>query len=117
MIQAAVDLGVNYVEATVSKVSFDASGTSLGVETTAGNLFTSEHTVLCTGVRTAELLADSAPEKAELQVKGRMTAAAAIMCVFRVPEDQLHKFKNAPIIVSPMGSTPGSLISFLLACS
>lgn len=117
MIQAAVDLGVNYVEATVSKISFDASGTILGVETTAGNVFTLEHTVLCTGARTAELIADSAPEKAELQVNGRMTAAAAIMCAFRVPEDQLHKFKNAPIIFSPMGSTPGSLIGFLLAFS
>jgi sarcosine oxidase / L-pipecolate oxidase len=112
VIQAAVNLGVNYVEATVAKIAFDASGTCLGVETAAGDIFTSKHAVLCTGARTAELIAESAPEKAELQVNGRMTAAAAIMCVFRVPENQLDKFKNAPIIVSPMGSTPGSFIGF-----
>ncbi|PMD59865.1 uncharacterized protein K444DRAFT_663477 [Hyaloscypha bicolor E] len=110
VIQAAVNLGVNYVEATVAKIAFDASGTCLGVETTAGDIFTSKHTVLCAGARTAELIAESAPENTELQVNGRMTAAAAIMCAFRVPENKLHKFKNAPIIVSPMGSTPGESI-------
>jgi sarcosine oxidase/L-pipecolate oxidase len=87
VIQAAVDLGVNFVEATVSKVSIDASGTCLGVETADGNALTSEHTILCTGARTAVLLADNAPERSNLQVNGRMTAAAAIMCAFKVPED------------------------------
>jgi sarcosine oxidase/L-pipecolate oxidase len=67
VIQGAVNLGVNYVEATVAKIAFDASGTCLGVETTAGDIFTSKHAVLCTRARTAELIAESAPEKPDFK--------------------------------------------------
>ena len=108
VVQAAVDLGVHYVTATVSKLSFEASGACLGAQTTDGQLLTAEHIVLCTGAHTAKLLADSAPEWSELQVSGRLVAAAAAMGAFRVPEDQMSKFQDAPILVNPMGEYPGS---------
>jgi hypothetical protein len=74
------------VEATVAKIAFDVSGTCLGVETTTRDIFTSKHTILCTGARTAKPIAKSTPEKTKLQVNGKMAAAAAIMCAFTVPE-------------------------------
>ena len=106
--QAAVDLGVQYVTATVSKISFDASGAYLGAQTTDGQVLAAEHTVLCTGAHTAQLIADSAPDRPELQVSGRLVAAAAAMGAFRVPENQVNKFQDAPILVNFLGDYPGS---------
>ena len=108
VIQAAVDLGVKYVTATVSKISFDTSGACLGAQTTDGQVLMADHTVLCTGAHTAQLIADSAPDRPELQVSGRLVAAAAVMGAFRVPENQMNKFQDAPILVNFMGDYPGS---------
>ena len=107
IIQAAVDLGVKYVTATVSAVSFDKKGDCLGVQTRTGDRFVADHTVLCTGAYTAQLLADSAPQRKEIQVSGRMVAAGACMGIFRVPKDQISKFQEAPVIVFPESAYPG----------
>jgi len=45
VIQAAVDLGVNYVSATVSLITLDESGACVGAETTDGIKFTANNTV------------------------------------------------------------------------
>lgn len=108
VIQAAVDLGVQYIAATVYQTSFDAFGACVGAQTTDGQVLTAERTVLCTGAHTAQLIADSAPDRPELQVSGRLVAAAAVMGAFRVPENQMDKFQDAPIVVKPMGDHPGS---------
>lgn len=108
VIQAAVDLGVRYITSTVRKVLFNHDGSCIGIETSDGGYLYAGKTILCTGAYTAELLANSAPDKPDFQVGGRMTAAAAIMCTFKVPEDQMSKFDSAPIIIKPMGSYPGN---------
>lgn len=107
VIQAAVDLGVEYVPATVSRLSFDEAGGCTGAVTAEGSHLKADKVVLCTGATTAKLLADSAPDRPELQVKGRMVAAAAVMCAYRVPQDQLSKFKSAPIAIKALGGLPG----------
>ncbi len=104
-----MDLGVEYVTATVSKISFDTSGACLGAQTTDGQVLTADHTVLCTGAHTAQLIADSFPDRPELQVSGRLVAAIAAMGAFRVPKNQMNKFQDAPILVNLMG---GYLSSF-----
>jgi sarcosine oxidase/L-pipecolate oxidase len=109
IIQAAVDLGVEYITATVSKVAFNDFGDCVGVQTSSGEYFEADRTVLCTGAYTAQLLADSAPQRKEIQVDGRMVAAAACMGLYSVPEDQMSKFANAPIIIFPEASYPGNL--------
>lgn len=107
VIQAAIDIGVKYITATVSAVLFDKYGDCLGVHTTTGEQFVAEHTVLCTGAYTAQLLAESAPQRKEIQVDGRMVAAAACMGIFKVPKDQIPKFEEAPVIVFPEAAYPG----------
>lgn len=106
-IQAAIDLGVIYEAKSVTKVVFNDSGRCTGIETGDGATMTADHTVLCTGANTAELLADSAPDKPEIQVQDRMVAAAATMCLFKVPGKEMEKFVSAPVIVNPMGEMAG----------
>jgi len=72
-----------------------------------GEQILADKTVLCTGASTAELLADSAADRPELQVGDRMVAAAAAMCLFRVPEGETAKYASAPVIVNPMGEMAG----------
>ncbi|KAL3418709.1 FAD dependent oxidoreductase [Phlyctema vagabunda] len=111
VIQAAIELGVTYVAGSIEKITFAADGSATGLVLAEGELLEGSKTILCTGTYTAKLIADSAPEKGEIQVKGRLVAAAAIMCAFKIPQDELPKFAAAPIIISPMGNYPSESIS------
>ncbi|KUJ13036.1 sarcosine oxidase [Mollisia scopiformis] len=110
VIQAAIDLGVNYVAGSIGTITFAPDGSATGLALDEGRILTGSKTILCTGAYTAELIADSAPERDEIQVKGRMVAAAAIMCAFKVPQEELSKFASAPIVISPMGDYPSESI-------
>ncbi len=107
IIQAAVDLGATYVTGAVENLIFEKDGSCSGANLEGGESLTADRVILCTGAYTAKFIADSAPHRSELQVGGRMVAAAAIMCASRVPGEEMEKFKTAPIIVHTMGSTPG----------
>ncbi|KAK2797394.1 hypothetical protein FQN50_009195 [Emmonsiellopsis sp. PD_5] len=110
VIQAAVDIGVKYVQATATKVVFDSLGRSSGITTLEGSEISADRILLCTGAYTPWLLAESAPDRPEIQVGDRMVAAASIMGAFKVPEDQGNKFSSCPIIVHPMGEYPAECI-------
>ncbi len=114
VIQAAVNLGVEYITATVSMVTFNDFGDCVGVLTGDGEYLQADRTILCTGAYTAQLLADSAPHRNELQVNGRMVAAAACMGLYKMPEDQVSKFANAPVVVFPESGYPGNFAGYLL---
>ncbi|QDS70773.1 hypothetical protein FKW77_003975 [Venturia effusa] len=107
---AAIDLGMKYAVHTVTGVVFDESGATTGVKTAENEVLLANRVVLCTGARTAELLADSAPEKPELYTGDRLVAAAAAICLFRVPESEMSKFTTIPAIVNPMGEIAGESI-------
>ncbi|KFY34676.1 hypothetical protein V494_06557 [Pseudogymnoascus sp. VKM F-4513 (FW-928)] len=110
VIQASIDLGVNYVSGSIEKIIFAADGSATGLALADGKILEGSKTILCTGAYTAELIADSAPKRGELQVNGRMVAAAAIMCAFKTPQDEMPKFAAAPIIISPLGNYPSESI-------
>ena len=84
VIQAAIDLGVNYVAGSIETITFAADGSATGLALAEGKILAGSKAILCTGAYTAELIADGAPEREEIQVKGRLVAAAAIMCVFKI---------------------------------
>lgn len=71
--------------------------------------------ILCTGAHTAWLLAESAPDRPEVQVGDRMVAAAAVMCVHQLPGDQNSKFSSAPVIIQAVGDYPGKFLKKLFA--
>lgn len=107
VIEAAIGLGVNYVQATAAKVDLQPDGACSGVVTDAGEQFKAEHIILCTGAQTAWLLAESAPDRPEIHVGDRMVAAAAVMCAYQQPDNQTSKFSSAPVIVHALGDYPG----------
>ncbi|KAF3480946.1 sarcosine oxidase [Arthroderma uncinatum] len=110
VISSAIALGVKFLPLAVDRLLFDQTGGCLGARTVTGVDLHAEHIILCTGAGTAKLLADSAPGSPRLQVGGRLTAAAAVMCAYRVPADQMAKFGSAPIVVKAVGDTPGESI-------
>ena len=109
VIQKAVDLGGRYVADGVRKVLFSDGGMCIGVQTITGTTLLADRVTLCTGAHTAQILADSAPDRPEMQVGDRMTAAAATMTLFRVPEDQMHKYSSAPVIINTLAQVQGTL--------
>ena len=106
-IEVAVDKGVQYVEATVSNLNFDEAGDCLGVRTAGGESYWAEKVILCTGAQTAKLLADSAPQRKDLQVDGRMVAAAVVTAAVRLTPEQKEKFDQVPVFVEGMDHSLG----------
>jgi sarcosine oxidase / L-pipecolate oxidase len=107
VVEAAIGLGVTYVQDTVAKIDFDLEGNCSGVSTQKGSKMFADKVLLCTGAFTPWLLAESAPDRPEIQVGDRMVAAASVMGAFKVPDHQLKKLCSAPIIIHPMGKYPG----------
>lgn len=94
VIQAAVDLGVTYLASAVTSLKFDASGSCTGALTIDGQSIDATRIVLCTGAATARLLADSAPDRDELQVGGRMMAAGICTGVINMTIEQAEQFQG-----------------------
>lgn len=107
LIQAALEEGVTYIAAPVSTISI-VQGTCTGVRLENGRELKADHVLLCTGAHTAKLLADSAPADKELQVNGRLVAAAAVTCAARLAPEQVEKFKDMPVFFNGMDHTHGN---------
>jgi len=110
--QATCDAGVAFIEAKAEKLLLDAEGNCRGVrisEKGTEREFYADRTILCVGPHTEKFLADTAPERSDLQVDGRMIAAAAIQCKAKYPPSQEEKLSKAPIHFLGMWHTHGSL--------
>ncbi|KAI8625004.1 sarcosine oxidase [Xylariaceae sp. FL1651] len=108
--QAAIESGVHYEVATVSKIDFDKDDVCRGVITAEGRTYRADRVILCAGAHIPWLLADSAPNRPHLQARNRMTAAAALMCTFQADPSQQSKFVGAPVMVHPRGDVPAECI-------
>ena len=108
-IQAGIDIGVEYIVAAISKLTFDHSGACSGAETADGRTFSAHKTILCTGAYTAKLLADSAPHRPEIQANGKVGAAGAITCTIKIPSDQRSKFRSTPAWINTLPQVTGAL--------
>lgn len=115
-VQAATEIGVKYEVGTASRVLIQSDDTCIGVQTQDGRILKADQTLLCTGAQTARLLADSEPTREDLQVGGRMVAAAAIMCLNSVPDAERLKYKNAPVIINSLAHTCGMAIHPYVCC-
>jgi sarcosine oxidase / L-pipecolate oxidase len=112
-IQAAIDQGVRYREATVTTLMIDTNGACTGVCIQDGESLTADHIILCTGALTAKLLADTAPTNKRLQVSGRLIAAGAVSCTARVAPEKMAHFKEAPVFFNGLDHTHGKHIQAL----
>ncbi|KAL2041194.1 hypothetical protein N7G274_006139 [Stereocaulon virgatum] len=107
VIQAALDHGVSYRESAVQKLIIDKHGICSGIITESGTKMMADHIILCTGARTAQLLASSAPHNKDIQTGGRLVAAGAVSCAARLPAPQRDLFQAAPVLFNAMEHTRG----------
>lgn len=105
-IEAAVEKGVHYISAPVSKVILK-DGCCTGVQTEDGRTFTASKVILSTGAYTAKLLADSAPTEPEIQVGDRITACAVCEAAVNLTLEQAKKFQNTAAFVLDAGKVQG----------
>ncbi|KAK4185038.1 FAD dependent oxidoreductase [Podospora australis] len=109
--RAALAEGVQFLEATVDKLILDPTTRAcLGVRTSDGKEIFADRTVLAVGAYTAKVLADTDPRWAELQVDGRMVAAAAIQCTATYPPEEDERLSQAPVHFLGMWHTHGESI-------
>lgn len=78
-----------------------------GVRLTEGTEILADRTVLCTGAYTAQLLADTDPNWPELQIGGRMVAAAAVQCQAKYDPKEEDRLSKAPVHLIGMWHTHG----------
>lgn len=116
-VDAAVKAGVHFLEATVTslEIAQDRSCRGIRVSSTEGvdgtrAILTKGKTVLCVGAHTAKFLADTDPQWEELQVNGRMVAAAAVQCAATYDPQEESKFDGAPCHFLGMWHTHGKAI-------
>lgn len=105
--QKALAAGVKYVQASVQTLILENHGLCVGIKTAEGHEMKADTILLCTGAGTAKLLADSAPHNNEMQVNGRMVAAAATSCVVRCDEEHSSLYRDAPVHFLGMPHTHG----------
>lgn len=108
VVQAAVDIGVEYVVTTVKKLCFDETNTvCTGAMSEDGTVWESDNTIICTGAYTEKLLIDSAPTRPEMHANGKARANAAVCCIVKVPEERRKEFETAPPTIHDMNYSNG----------
>ncbi|KAI9871194.1 MAG: hypothetical protein M1830_004434 [Pleopsidium flavum] len=107
LIEVAVESGVKYVAALVTRLMFDESRVCVGVRTADGTEIHASKVILCTGAGTAKLIADSAPRQPDLWVKDRIIAAGVCTAAIKLAKEQIRKFKDVPVLVHQVGNVLG----------
>lgn len=110
-IKASVELGVEYIADPVSKLVM-SDGMCSGVQTRGGKTITAAKVLLCTGANTARLIADSAPDRPEMQVGARITARAVCTAAVELDSGGVTKFGKVPAVVHHSGTDQGKLRSY-----
>lgn len=107
--EVAIEAGVQYTAADIASLTFNGEGACTGVRTSLGEKYTADHIVLATGAYTAKLLADSAPDRPELQTGNRVIAVGVCNAMFHLTSEQRQQFGNSPVLVNPADTTCGRL--------
>jgi sarcosine oxidase/L-pipecolate oxidase len=107
LIERATTNGVTYVEGDVETLVFNDNGDCTGVRSRDGKILSADKVILSTGAGTARLLADSAPERQDLQVEDRMVAAAVVTGIVRLNGEQMRRFQQSPVMIHSVGDVQG----------
>lgn len=111
----SIRLGVKYVVADISNVSFDNNGACTGVKTTSGQLLQATHTILSTGAYTAKLLEHSAQSSGNkaISAEGRIVAGGITTGMVTLDEKSYERFKAMPVGVQGYRVETGPFIGSL----
>ncbi|PSN63082.1 sarcosine oxidase, partial [Corynespora cassiicola Philippines] len=110
VIQAALDHGATYGQASVSNLVFYEDESCKGVELEDDNGVHADHTIVATGAWTPWFLADSAPDRPSLHVGDRIITAGAIQCRAVYPYGEAQKLSEVPVIFNAQKHTEGESI-------
>ncbi|KAF2668885.1 sarcosine oxidase [Microthyrium microscopicum] len=94
--QAATNAGVQYICSAATSLKIDDNGTCKGVRLIDGRSISASQTILCAGAHTARILAETAPERDDLQAGHRLTAAAMPSSLADLNEEDANLFGSAP---------------------
>ncbi|OLN85242.1 L-pipecolate oxidase 5 [Colletotrichum chlorophyti] len=108
--QKVIDEGTELVVGEVKTLVFDANGNCTGLRLAGGDELTGV-VLLCTGARTAALLAESAPERTELHAGDRITATGALSFTTCVQGEQKKKFEGIPVLKNRLSNVMGESMS------
>jgi len=107
VIEVAVESGVKYVAASVTRLIFDDRRVCIGVKAADGTEIHASKVILCTGAGTAKLIADSAPDWPDLWVEDRIIAAGVCTAAIKLTDEQIRKFNDVPVLVHEVGNVLG----------
>lgn len=113
----ALRLGVKYVTGEVETVLVDArqGGKCTGVKTTAGDVLTASHVLLCTGAYTPKLLELSADSTRndKLSAGTRIVAGGITTGMTTLDDESYGRFKSMPVGVQGYTAEQGPFIGSL----
>ncbi|KAL6806755.1 FAD dependent oxidoreductase [Trichoderma sp. SZMC 28013] len=113
VMQAAVDLGVEYVVGEMKSLDLGADGRCVGIELANGDTLRADKVLLCTGARTGSLLAQSAPGNKELHIGDRLVATGAVSFYSKLQGEQKEKFACIPVLKNCLPEVKGEGMSIL----
>ncbi|KAH7019397.1 FAD dependent oxidoreductase [Ilyonectria destructans] len=113
VVQAAVDLGAEYVVGEVSTLEFGDEGQCTGVKLLSGATLSADKVLLAAGARTASLLAQSAPDRVQLHAGNRLLATGAVSFHAKLHGAQKDKFASIPVLKNCLPQVKGEGMSIL----
>ncbi|KAJ4263849.1 hypothetical protein NW762_005885 [Fusarium torreyae] len=113
VVQAAVDLGAEYVVGEVTKLEFGPEDQCIGAALKDGTTLRADKILLAAGARTASLLAQSAPEKPLLHAGERLLATGAVSFYAKLHGAQKDKFSTIPVLKNCLPQVKGEGMSIL----
>lgn len=111
----AIRLGVKYVVADISTVSFDNNGACTGVKTKSGQFLQATNTILSTGAYTAKLLEHSAQSSGinAISAGDRIVAGGITTGMVTLDDKSYERFKAMPVGVQGYRVETGPFIGSL----
>ena len=97
------------MQGTVSKILIDAEGDCSGVELSGGRILEAGRVILASGGNTSKILADSAPDRPEMQAGKRIAGAAVVTGAMKLTKEQAELYKDIPLFLHRVGGVNGTL--------
>ncbi|KAM3503078.1 hypothetical protein MY10362_004435 [Beauveria mimosiformis] len=113
VVQAGIDLGVEYVVGEMDTLAFGLQGQCIGVNLKNGGTIVADKVLMATGARTEPLLAQSAPGNKKLHAGDRILATGAISFFAKLHGEKKAKFAPIPVLKNCLKSVKGEGMSIL----
>ncbi len=112
VIEAAIAAGVKYVESEIARLEFNDDGSCMGATSASGGTFSAKNIILCTGAEIPRLIADSAPDRDDIQVGDRLIASATCIGIAKLSPTDADKFRTGPVCCQDVPPGQGQSPSF-----